>query len=260
MTANPDPGGVDGPRETTRFQKLAFDAFGALARDPTLSESEKMGGARGHRDGFDDAIWAYFVQLLPGLSNDGCRVLDIGSGCGGVARRLIAQAEAHRQQLTMVDHAEMLDLLPSSQAVSRVVGRFPDAMPPCREGDGFDVIIAYSVLHYVIVDSNPFAFLDAAMQRLAPGGQLLIGDIPNFSKLRRFLSSSAGAAFHRNYMRTEEDPQVPPFDLATDRIDDGFLIGMVLRARLAGYDAYLLPQPPNLALANRREDLLIVRP
>jgi hypothetical protein len=132
-------------------------------------------------------------------------------------------------------------------------------MPPIAADGGFDVILAYSVLHYVVVDANPFAFVDAAMARLNPGGRLLVGDVPNFSKLRRFLSSSAGVAFHKAYMRTDGPPDVPAFAVATDRIDDGMMMGLVMRARIAGYDAYLLPQPPSLPLANRREDLLIVR-
>jgi len=253
-----DPRTVHGPRDTARFQKLGFEDLRALACDPTLSEAEKMGFARGHREGFDDAIWASMLGLLPRLSGPVARVLDIGCGCGEIARKLIAQAEASGHQLTLIDHQEMLDLLPMSKAVTAVAGRFPDDMSP-SEG-GFDVIIAYSVLPVVVIDANPFAFVDAALERLNPGGRLLIGDVPNFSKLRRFLSSSAGADYHRAYMRTDEAPRVPPFAPATDRIDDGLLLGLMLRARLAGFDAYLLPQSPELAFANRREDLLIERP
>jgi SAM-dependent methyltransferase len=257
MTA--DPRSARGSRDTARFQKLAFEDFRALARDPTLSEIEKMGGALTHREGFDEAIWTSMQALLPRLCEPGARVLDIGCGCGEVARKLIAQAEALGHRLTLMDHQEMLDLLAVPEAVTGIAGRFPDDMPTGETG-GFDVIIAYSVLHYVVVDANPFAFLDAALERLNPGGRLLIGDVPNVSKLRRFLSSAAGADYHRAYMRTDEAPQVPPFALATDRIDDGLLLGLILRARLAGFDAYLLPQPPDLAFANRREDLLIERP
>jgi CheY-like chemotaxis protein len=80
-------------------------------------------------------------------------VLDIGCGCGEIARKLIAQAEASDHRLTLIDHQEMLDLVPMSKAVTAVAGRFPDDMPPSVEGGGFDVIIAYSVLHVVVVKS-----------------------------------------------------------------------------------------------------------
>lgn len=239
---------------------MGFDAFRDLALDPNLSEAEKLGAANGHREGFDDAIWSAILALLPALGTPNSSILDIGPGCGEMARRMIALAEANDHHLTMIDHAEMLDQLPVSAAVTRIAGRFPDDMPEPASAGGFDVIIAYSVLHYVIVDTNPFAFVDAAMAWLKPGGRLLIGDVPNFSRLRRFLASEAGAAYHRAYMRTEDAPDVPPFAVAADRIDDGVMLGLVIRARSAGYDAFLLPQPADLPFANRREDLLIERP
>jgi hypothetical protein len=44
------------------------------------------------------------------------------------------------------------------------------------------------------------------------------------------------------------------------RIDDAFLLAVVMRCRSAGFDAYLVPQSEDLPLANRREDILIARP
>jgi 2-polyprenyl-3-methyl-5-hydroxy-6-metoxy-1,4-benzoquinol methylase len=186
-----DPPRIEGPQDTERFRRMSFDSFKALAVDASLTETEKMGGARGHREGYDDAIWASILELMPALSDQGCDVLDIGSGCGEIARRLIGLAERQGHRLTMVDHEEMLAQLPASPAVRRVSGRFPDAMP-AADGLEFDVVLVYSVLHYVLIDSNPFAFLDACMSRLKPQGRLLIGDVPNFSKLRRFLASDSG--------------------------------------------------------------------
>lgn len=60
-------------------------------------------------------------------------------------------------------------------------------------------------------------------------------------------------------MRTEHGPEVPAFAAAEGRMDDGFVLGLVARLRLAGLDAYLIPQPANLPMANRREDLLAIR-
>jgi hypothetical protein len=38
------------------------------------------------------------------------------------------------------------------------------------------------------------------------------------------------------------------------------VFAVLQRARAAGFHAYVLPQPAHLPLANRREDILIVRP
>jgi hypothetical protein len=42
------------------------------------------------------------------------------------------------------------------------------------------------------------------------------------------------------------------------KIDDAVIVSLLLRCRLAGFDAYVLPQGPDLPMANRREDVLIV--
>ena len=102
--------------------------------------------------------------------------------------------------------------------------------------------------------------MDAALAMLAPGGRLLLGDIPNSSMRRRFLSSAAGAAFHRKYTGKDEDPQIAQFPAEQKTMDDSVIFGMLARARAAGFDAYVLPQSPNLPMANRREDLLFARP
>lgn len=253
-----DPAAVDGRRESERFGRLAFDHFKDLASDPRLSEHEKIGFPDAFREGFDDAIWNDILAKLPALNGRGARVLDIGPGCGPLPRKLIALAEANGHRVTMIDHSEMLGQLPDSPAVNKVSGRFPDDLP--MSGEGYDAIICYSVLQVVIMDANPFTFVDAATAMLRPGGRLLVADIPNFSKLRRFLASEAGAAYHRTYMKTDEPPQVPPFAPAVDRIDDGIVFGLAMRARNAGYDAFVMPQPNELPMAGRREDLLIARP
>lgn len=259
MTA--DPTAADGRRETARFAKVTFDRFAEMARDEALSEHERIGFPDAFRDGYDDAIWQDIRAKAPGLDRPGARILDIGPGCGPLPRRMIAAAEELGQELVLVDHPEMLEQLPASPVCTLAPGRFPEVLEgTALAAGGFDVIISYSVLQIVILDANPFAFADAAMALLRPGGQLLLGDIPNVSKLRRFLNSPAGVEHHKAYMRTDQPPHLAPFEAPADRIDDGMLFGLALRARSAGYDAYVLPQPNDLPLANRREDLLIVRP
>lgn len=252
-----DPKAVDGIKETTRFAKLAFDDFKRLADDKSLSDHEKIGAGDAYRAGFGEAIWADVHAKLQ-LGRPNLRILDIGPGCADLPRALIANAESLNQTAVLVDHKEMLERLPASPAVTAVEGRFPDHLPP--DGGVYDAILIYAVLQVVIYDGNPFFFIDEALRRLAPGGRLLIGDIPNISKLRRFLASEAGVAHHKAYMRTDEPPVVEAFADPADRIDDGLVFGLLARARAAGFDAYLLPQPSELPMANRREDILVMRP
>src|SRR5262249_35601105 len=122
------------------------------------------------------------------------------------------------------------------------------------------VMLAYSILHYVFVDANVFEFVDVALELLAPGGEFLIGDIPNVSKRRRFFSSDAGVAHHRQFTGTDTRPQVEYGVPVSGTIDDAVVMALVARARAAGADAYIVPQDPGLPMANRREDILIRKP
>jgi hypothetical protein len=162
----------------------------------------------------------------------------------------------------LVDSDEVLARLPDESHVRKVAGQFPrESAAALSELVGkADVVIAYSVLHHVVLDTNPFDFLDKALNLLAPGGQLLVADIPNQSMRRRFFSSEAGKAFHKSFTGKVTDPEVVFNTLEFDKIDDSVLLGLVMRARAEGFDAYLLPQRPDLPFANRREDLLCRRP
>ena len=86
---------------------------------------------------------------------------------------------------------------------------------------------------------------------------MLIGDIPNISKRKRFFSSETGIAFHKNFMNTDEPPVVAHAKLESGEIDDGIIMGILQRYRGYGFDTYLLPQNSKLPMYNRREDILI---
>ncbi|WP_237181328.1 hypothetical protein [Paraburkholderia tropica] len=89
---------------------------------------------------------------------------------------------------------------------------------------------------------------------------MLIGDIPNVSKRKRFFASETGKQFHMRHMKTDQAPVVEFNKIEHGQIDDAVVMALVERARAQGFDAYVLPQGNGLPMANRREDVLIVRP
>jgi hypothetical protein len=247
--------------DLSRFEHLSFDGFRRLAADPTLSPAEKIGFPDAYRAGKEPAIFADILAKLPGLRRRGATVLDVGPGCSELAFLLIDHCRDHDQTLVQIDSAEMLALLPDPPHVRKFAARFPN----CPELFGryagrCDAVVAYSLLHYVFEEGNLFDFLDRTMELLAPGGAALVGDVPNVSMRKRFFSSARGAAFHRQFTGRDEDPAVAFNRPEPGRLDDGALVGLMLRCRAAGCDAYLLPQSPELPMANRREDLLVCKP
>lgn len=247
------------PLPHARFTGLTYEKFRELATDETLSVHERIGFPDDYREGAEVAILADIESKMPGLMTPGTRVADIGCGAGPLATTVIERCAERNQYLVLADSPEMLALLPDAPHVTKAPGRFPDSPGLLPDLQGcIDAVIVYSVLQIVHAEGSTDAFIDAAVSLLAPGGRLIIGDLPNVSMRARFLSSDAGRAHHRAYTGRDEDPEIPSAQ-ATDFDDDG-LLGIVRSARARGFDAWVVPQPLTLPLGNRREDILIGRP
>lgn len=244
-----------------KFSNLSFDDFRELAKDSSLSRYEKIGFPDSYRDGKEGAIFEDIKRKLPWLSEKNKVVLDVGPGCSDLPLMLIEQSEKLSQNILLADSDEMLELLPNRSFIKKYPGIYPKSIGDFDQLKGkVDVIIIYSVLHYIYVDGNLNSFFDKSLSLLSPGGQMLIGDIPNISKRKRFFCSEAGKKFHHNFTRSEKDPIVEFNKIEDGQIDDSIVIGLINRGRLQGFDAYIVPQQADLPMANRREDILIIRP
>ena len=262
--AEPRAGGKAGDEsrqeDLDRFKDLDFEGFRRLAKDDSLSMHEKVGFPVSYREGKEEAIFADVVRKLTNLTKTGQVVVEVGPGCSGPAFMLIDLCRRQGHSLIMVDSGEMLAHLPSEPFLTKVAGLYPRDCASLLEAYAgrVDVFLTYSVLQYAYVDTNLFDFVDRSLMLLAGAGQMLVGDIPNASKRSRFLASPAGARFLSAYPQSGGPP--PAHTVPLGKIDDALLAGIVLRCRSAGYEAYLMPQAPELPMANRREDLLVVRP
>lgn len=252
---------MSGSEDLQRFAKLGFEDFRRLARDASLSAHEKIGFPDSYRDGHEEAILGDIFAKLPALARRGVCVLDIGPGCAGLPCMLIEHATHMGQTLHLVDSAEMLDQLPDGPGIRKTAAFYPDCGPLIEELQGrVDAVIVYSVLQYVVVDTSVVRFLDTTLSLLAPRGALLLADIPNVSARKRFFASETGKQFHRQFTGRDEDPEVRHFMIEDGAIDDSLVFAILQRARAAGFHSYVVPQPDHLPLANRREDILIIRP
>jgi 2-polyprenyl-3-methyl-5-hydroxy-6-metoxy-1,4-benzoquinol methylase len=249
-------------KRPAQSKELTFDDFKRRAGNESLSAYEKIGFPNSYREGKEELIFQDITSKLSNLSKKTQRVLDIGPGCSGPAFMMIEWCRRRSHRLVLVDSDEMLGQLPDELFIEKVAAKYPEEAASLLEKHGacFDAIISYSVLHYIFAETNLFDFLDVSLSLLAHGGQMLLGDIPNISKRKRFFSSPTGVRFHQEFTGTNETPDVQFNEIEAGKIDDSVLISLLLRARHAGCDAYLLPQPPDLPMANRREDILVIKP
>jgi hypothetical protein len=232
---------------------LSFEQFRELATRDGLQPHERIDDPHDIRTVKTGEMLADIILKLPQLGQRGRRIVDVGPGCGPIAVALSAHCERQGHQLWLVDSVEMLAHTRDAPHIVKVPGRFPGVFGPMHSLiAGADAVLAYSMLHYVFEDDNVWEFLDRALALLAPGGRLLLGDVPSWSKRKRIATARHGQTFPTLEVR---DGEVWPGGLT-----DGVLFGLMARATESGFDAYLLPQPPDLPMAERRVDLLFERP
>lgn len=247
-------------RAEKNFDVPGYAGFRERATDPALTPNEKSGFPERLRAGQSEAIFADISLKLPAFAAPGGRLLDIGCGCSDLARHLIRSCAGLGQSLSVIDSAEVLRQLPDLPCLTKIEGQFPLGPSPFLEAGSFDAVLAYSVAQYVFAEGMLIPFVEAAVGLIVPGGGLLIGDIPNWSMRKRFLGGAAGAAHHRRHYPGQPIPDMSAEAPDGAAIDDGVVTGLLARMRRAGFHAFVVPQAAGLPMANRREDILIVRP
>ena len=246
------------------FANLTYEDFRERAKNQTLSANEKIGFPRQYRDEYSKIIYSEICSRLPAMNQKSSVIFDIGCGCGDLVELIVDGCNHHEQSLLLFDSPEMLGQLKleNGSRATTVAGFFPnESADVIRQFEGaVDAILVYSVIQYIFGRSCVFAFLDACLSLLRPGGRCLIGDIPNQSMRNRFFSSESGLRAHQEFTQSSERPYVDPYKAAVGGIDDSVVMSLAWRARNAGFHSFVLPQDSRLPAANRREDLLIVRP
>ncbi len=243
------------------FYNPTFEDYRRMAQDPSLSCYEKVGFPDAYRKESEPFIFEDILHKLPTLNQKNKVVLDIGPGCSQLPHMLIALCERNGHTLLLVDSEEMLALLPDKPFIQKHVGQFPKMDAFVNEFQGrVDCLLSYSVLQIAFKEGFFQQFADTALSLLSEGGEMLLGDVPNISKRKRFFASSNGVRYHQHFTGENTLPTVQFNQMEPDHLDDGTLFGLMMRARLQGFDSYLLPQDSRLPFANRREDLLFTRP
>lgn len=147
--------------------------------------------------------------------------------------------------------------------VDYIVGSFPD-MRPTRI---YSKILIYSVLHCLSSLYQVKEFVFAALEFLAPGGRMLLGDLPNSDLKARFLNSESGRVFDAEWQasrrplgRAASEFQSRAAEIGClGTFDDKFLVSLLCEIRSKGYSTYLIPQKPLMPFGNTREDIIIAK-
>ena len=238
------------------MSQVSFENFARAASQTDLPDTEIAGRypfqAQAERRILGDVIEKLALQPTD-------RLLEVGCGPGN----LLIPLSFFVSEATGIDNAPAIERMrcraPTAQNIVGTSGNFLEI--PLDNGR-FDKVLVYSVLHYLSSQTEVLAFVDRCIHCCAPGGRILLGDLPNRDRKLRFSRSTAGET-----VRTEWNQQVTqagkhafdtlPGDERLVTIDDQLLLAVLAHVRQLGHEAYLLPQPQDLPFGGSREDILI---
>lgn len=241
------------------MSRKSFAYYGALSRQ-SISMTERAGRYPSQRES-ERRIFFDISEKLALEPDD--LVLDIGCGVGQLAIPISFVVN----EIVGVDHPAVLALLTErghAPSLAPLPGNFLDIDFGTRM---FNKILVYSVVQNLTDEAEVVAFLKKASRLLLPAGRLLIGDISNVDRKRRFQDSAAGKVFELEWSRAGgsysniDASQLTNEELDEDRVvfTDEVVLRTVQTIRGWGLDAFVLPQPHDLPWGNSREDILVLR-
>ena len=231
-----------------KSRELSFDDFRNLAVNPKLTRNQKIDFPESYRHGYTKAILADIVHKLQLTHKKRQIICDIGCGCGDLMLATSSWAKIHHNTLLLVDSKEMLSQVPNAPYIRKFAGKFPDIPALYKHyRQSCQAVLCYSVIQYVYGQGDIFRFIQKALDLIKVNGLLLLGDIPNEDKRNRFLKTPEG----RTFVGAKRD--------RTGKMSDAVILKILMRFRRLGYETYLVPHPSGLPMANRREDIIIVK-
>ncbi len=237
------------------MSKKSFENFGRLAKNP-LSFTE-IAGWYAFQAGTERYILFDIMRQLKLVPSDD--LLEIGCGAGN--NLIPFSFFAH--SATGVDHQALLKVLKKrikNTSIRCIPGNFLDVKIPGH----FSKIIVYSVLHYLSNEKEVLFFIDKAVKLLLPGGKLLLGNIPNIDRKKRFLASPRGKIFEKKWqaMKKKENIDIVFSNFFKEKnviIGDTLINKIIKTYSVKEFRAKSLKQSLGAPFSHTRENILISR-
>ena len=189
--------------------------------------------------------------------------VDIGCGMGINLREALKRTK----DCSACDHSNIVGKLQKNSEFKDVKfydGSFLDI----DFGRQFSKVLIYCVAPALPDEETLLNFCEKGVSIMQKDGLMLLGDLSNIDKKKRFLDSERGKRFQEewenNQKKTDADnptaSYIEPGDEKAVTINDDTVFKILQTYRSKGFHTYLLDQPQNLPFGNTREDIVIVGP
>jgi FkbM family methyltransferase len=240
-------------------KKISFQEFNKIASTNFRSSARASGFPDVFRNQGATVVHQEIIEKLNLKNLKNKKVVEIGPGVSPLPHMMSSFCRSHKILLKFIDGSNVLGHLPTATFIEH----FPDEFPANIDNyfsrcANAGAVICYSVSQYISSYSLFVKLIKCATSLLAPGGRLLLGDIPNSDMRMRFLNSKTGeqskSYIYKNKIRYNRFLQTQ-----STYLNDANLINILTTQRNKGYHAWIVPQKNLLPQSNKREDLLIER-
>ena len=241
------------------MSSTSFDNYSRIALLEGASDIE-VAGRYGFQSSAERRIVRDVFEKLALISDDS--LLEIGCGPGNILLPLSYQVK----RCAGIDNHAALQRLGRRCGTASHIETYPgDFLAMELPEVSFSKILVYSVLQYLDSCEQAVEFVQRALSLLHAGGRLMIGDLPNKDKKRRFTNSQTGTRTSQEWaalVSSSGDHLMSnlPTDERLLEVNDAFVLELLLQGRAAGHESYLLPQPDDLPFGHTREDILFIAP
>lgn len=241
------------------MSRVSFEAYEHIASLPNVSNTEASGRYIFQQESERKILFDLLVKLDLKVTDE---LLEIGCGPGN----LILPLSYFCSRATGIDNEASITRLKNRSSQDGAVVCFSgNFLEMNLSATYFDKILIYGVLHCMSNKEEVLNFVERALSILKAGGRMLLGDLPNISKKKRFINSKTGQCVATNYAELLEgqtgrnistDVRFPDSGLVI--FDDAFILDLMAFIRGKGFEAFLVPEPLDLPFGGSREDILVV--
>jgi len=204
----------------------------------------------------------YYPDIIYDIStklelNKNDKLFDIGCGSGKITNslsRLVKKTSA-------IDHPNIINSI-SHKNIEFIKG---DILKKDLSNKKFDKILIYSLVHYLKNITEFFKLIKKSLHLLKKNGIILIGDIPNIDKKKRFKKSINFKKINNEWKSNnlklitleKEIKNKLEIDKNVIKINDKLIFDILKKYTNHKSECYLLSQSEKLPMNNTRVDILI---
>ena len=204
----------------------------------------------------------YYSDIINDISiklelNKNDKLFDIGCGSGKIVNSLSHLVK----KSSAIDHPNIINSI-NYKKINFIKG---DILKIKLSNKKFDKILIYSLVHYLKNTEELFKLIRKSFQILNKNGILLIGDIPNIDKKKRFKNfinfKKINNEWQSNNLKLtpieKEIENKLEIDKKIIKINDKLIYDILKKYTNNKSECYLLKQNKKLPMNNTRVDILI---